>query len=115
MAQIATSNDHSLFPRPRTQFFLRLEAAGVMLRIDQDTRPTMAKMPTLASWELDLLRTVEHVVRLGHILRVDRHEILLEDGTIPLPPGYVVVHCAASGLQYPPLVPSGDTTRSGCR
>ena len=45
--------------------FLRLEAAGVMLRIDTDVVPTMAKTPTLGAWELDLLRTIEHVVRLG--------------------------------------------------
>ena len=37
--------------------FLRLEAAGVMLRIDTDVMPTMAKTPTLGAWELDLLRT----------------------------------------------------------
>jgi hypothetical protein len=29
--------------------FLRLEAAGVMLRIDKDVMPTMAKTPTLAA------------------------------------------------------------------
>ena len=39
--------------------FLRLEAAGVMLRIDRDVIPTMAKTPTLAAWELDLLRTID--------------------------------------------------------
>jgi hypothetical protein len=85
--------------------FLRLEAAGVMLRIDGGVVPTMAKTPTLATWELDLLRTVEHAVRLGHIERVTRREIALQEGSVPLPPGALVVHCAASGLQYPPLVP----------
>jgi hypothetical protein len=85
--------------------FLRLEAAGVMLRIDRDVMPTMAKTPTLGAWELDLLRTVEHVVRLGHVQGVTRHEIVLDGGTVPLPPGALVVHCAASGLAYPPLVP----------
>ena len=50
--------------------FLRLEAAGVMLRIDTDVVPTMAKTPTLGAWELDLLRTIENVVRLGHIKHV---------------------------------------------
>ena len=65
----------------------------------------MAKTPTLGAWELDLLRTVEHVVRLGHIKHVTRHEIVLDDGSVPLAPGSLVVHCAASGLQYPPLVP----------
>ena len=85
--------------------FLRLEAAGVMLRIDRDVMPTMAKTPTLAAWELDLLRTIENVVRLGHIRQVTGREIVLDAGSIPLPPGALVVHCAASGLQYPPLVP----------
>ncbi len=86
--------------------FLRLEAAGVMLRIDTDLVPTMAKTPTLGIWELDLLRTIENVVRLGHIKYVAASEIVLDDGVVPLAPGSLVVHCAASGLQYPPLVPA---------
>jgi NAD(P)-binding Rossmann-like domain len=85
--------------------FLRLEAAGVMLRIDRDVMPTMAKTPTLGVWELDLLRTIEHVVRLGHVKHVTRGEIVCDDGSVPLAPDSLVVHCAASGLQYPPLVP----------
>jgi hypothetical protein len=85
--------------------FLRLEAAGVMLRIDPDLVPTMAKTPTLGTWELDLLRSIENVIRLGHVKYVTSGEIVLERGAVPLPAGAVVVHCAASGLQYPPLVP----------
>jgi hypothetical protein len=85
--------------------FLRLEAAGVMLRIDRNVIPRMAKTPTLGEWELDQLRTIENVVRLGHIRHVTRHEIVLDDGSVPLAPGSLIVHCAASGLQYPPLVP----------
>jgi hypothetical protein len=85
--------------------FLRLEAAGVMLRIDPEVVPTMAKTPTLATWELDQLRTVENVVRLGHIKHVTRREVVFGEGSVRLPPGSLVVHCAASGLQYPPLVP----------
>src|SRR5690606_12167202 len=85
--------------------FLRLEAAGVMLRIDQDLVPTMAKTPTLGTWELDLLRTVENVVRLGHVKHVTAGELVLDRGTVPLPRGSLVVHAAASGLRYPPLVP----------
>ncbi|MEO6204799.1 MAG: FAD/NAD(P)-binding protein [Mycobacteriales bacterium] len=85
--------------------FLRLEDAGVMLRIDRDRLPTMAKTPTLGVWELDLLRTVEHVVRLGHIKHVTASEMVLDHGAVRLPPGALIVHCAASGLQYPPLVP----------
>jgi hypothetical protein len=85
--------------------FLRLEAAGVMLRLDESVVPTMAKTPTLATWELELLRTVQNVVRRGHIREVARREIRFGGGAIPLGPDSLIVHCAASGLQYPPLVP----------
>src|SRR4051794_183332 len=93
--------------------FLRLEAAGVMLRIDTDVVPTMAKTPTLGAWELDLLRTIENVVRLGHVKHVARGEIVLDHGSVPLERDSLVVHCAASGLAYPPLVPlwESDTIR----
>jgi hypothetical protein len=76
-----------------------------MLRIDTDVVPTMAKTPTLGAWELELLRTIEHVVRLGHIKEVTSNEIVLDHGSVPLPSDSLLVHCAASGLQYPPLVP----------
>jgi hypothetical protein len=85
--------------------FLRLEAAGVMLRIDPDVVPTMAKTPTLAGWELDLLRTVERVIRMGHVRHVARGELVMAGGVVPVARDALVVHCAASGLAYPPMVP----------
>ena len=85
--------------------FLRLEEAGVMLRIDRSLTPTMAKAPTLAQWELDQLRTIENVVRLGHLRRVERGRLVFGEGEVTTAQDAVVVHCAASGLQYPPLVP----------
>jgi hypothetical protein len=91
--------------RSPDEMFLRLEAADVMFRIDRDVVPTMAKTPTLGQWELDLLRTIERVVRLGHISNVSRSEIVFKKGSIPLAPHSLVVHCAASGLCYPQLIP----------
>ena len=93
--------------------FLRLEAADVLLRIDQSVTPTMAKTPTLAQWELDMLRTIENVVRLGHIKHVETSEIVFAGGVVSLPTDTVVVHCAAAGLRYPPVVPiwSDDAIR----
>jgi hypothetical protein len=85
--------------------FLRMEAAGVMLRIDPAVTPTMAKTPTLAHWELDQLRSIERVVRLGHIRGIEPGRIQLDDGDAAIHRNAVIVHCAASGLQYPPLVP----------
>jgi hypothetical protein len=85
--------------------FLRLEAAGVMVRIDQSVTPTMAKTPTIAPWEVDLLRGIENVVRLGHVRLAERARITLTDGDIRVARDALVVHCAASGLKYPPVVP----------
>lgn len=88
-----------------TDLFLRLEDAGIMLRIDRSVTPTMAKAPTLAEWELELLRSIENVVRLGHVRRVESGRLTLERGEVTIARDALVVHCAASGLQNPPLVP----------
>jgi hypothetical protein len=85
--------------------FFGMEEAGVMLRIDRSLTPTMAKTPTLAVWELEQLRTIEHVVRLGHVDHVVPGRLVLSEGEQNVAKDAVVVHCAASGLQYPPMVP----------
>jgi hypothetical protein len=85
--------------------FRRLEDAGVMLRIDRSVTPTMAKTPTLAQWELDRLRTIDQVVRLGHIRHVEPGRLVFADGEVATAKDALVVHCAAAGLQYPPLLP----------
>ena len=85
--------------------FLRLEDAGIVLRIDRTVMPTMAKTPTLASWELEQLRTLDNVLRRGHIQSVDRGRLTFADGSVTVADDAVVVHCAAPGLKYPPLVP----------
>ena len=76
-----------------------------MLRIDRSVMPTMAKTPTLATWELELLRTIEDVVRLGHIRSVTRGRIDLEHGSVSVADDALVVNCAADGLKIRPLVP----------
>jgi hypothetical protein len=85
--------------------FLALEDAGIMLRIDRSVTPTMAKAPTLGSWELELLRTISHVVRLGHVSSVARGRLTLADGSVAIAPDALVVNCAADGLKNQPLLP----------
>jgi hypothetical protein len=85
--------------------FLRMEDGGVMLRIDRSVIPTMAKTPTLAQWELERLRTIEDVVRLGHIRHVEPTRMVFSEGEVGTARDAVIVHCAASGLRYQPLVP----------
>jgi hypothetical protein len=65
----------------------------------------MAKAPTLGRWELDLLRSIEHVVRLGHIRTARRGHLDLDEGSVALADDALIVNCAADGLKNPPLVP----------
>ena len=85
--------------------FLRLEDAGIMLRVDRSVTPTMAKAPTLGTWELELLRGIENVVRQGHIDAVRRGRIDLAHGSVAIANDALVVNCAADGLKNPPRVP----------
>jgi hypothetical protein len=83
----------------------RLEAHGVVLRIDPAVEPTMLRGATASRGEVDELRRIENVVRLGHIKRVDADEITLEGGSIPTTREHLHVHCAAPGLSDRPPKP----------
>jgi NAD(P)-binding Rossmann-like domain len=85
--------------------FLALEEAGIMLRIDPTVTPTMAKAPTLGGWELELLRSVTNVVRLGHLRSVRPGHLELTGGSVDVAADALVVNCAADGLKNPPLLP----------
>jgi hypothetical protein len=87
------------------ELFLRMEDAGIMLRIDRSVVPTMAKAPTLGTWELEQLRSIDNVVRRGHIDTVGRGRIDLADGSVAVAADALVVNCAADGLKMRPRVP----------
>jgi len=85
--------------------FLRLESAGYCLRIDPQVLPTMFRGAVISEAEVALLRGIEDIVRMGHVRRITRDEIVLDRGRVPTSAGTVHVHCAASGLARPPLRP----------
>jgi len=76
----------------------QLEQDQVMVRTDRTVTPTMMRGATVSLRELEQLRRVEHVVRLGYVERIDRDEIVLAQGSIPTSPDRLHVHCAAPGL-----------------
>ena len=85
------------------QVFERLEDGQVMLRVDRSVQPTMLKGATASLGELDELRRIENVVRLGHVQRIGLDAITLEHGSIPTSPDHLHIHCASAGLSdHPP-------------
>jgi hypothetical protein len=87
------------------EIYERLEAHGVVLRVDPSVVPTMMKGATLSTAELAQLRQVDRVVRLGHVERIERDAIVLERGTVPTSPEHLHVHCATPGLSDRPPRP----------
>jgi len=85
------------------QAYERLEGHRVMMRIDRSVRPSMLKGATASLGELGELRRIGNVVRLGHVERIQRDTITLQQGSIPTSPGHLHVHCASAGLSdHPP-------------
>ncbi|MEM7611197.1 MAG: NAD(P)-binding protein [Pseudomonadota bacterium] len=91
--------------------FDRLEAAGVMVRIDQDVRPKMFHGATVSELELDALRRIKNIVRLGRVSAIESDRIVLDEGEIPTGPGQVHVDCSASAIPNLVMKPvfEGDT------
>lgn len=85
--------------------FARLEASGRLLRIDRDVEPTMYRCATVSAHELEQLRRVTDVVRLGRVRRVDRDALVLDRGQVDASPDDVLVDCTAVGLPSRPPLP----------
>ncbi|MEM1332613.1 MAG: NAD(P)/FAD-dependent oxidoreductase [Actinomycetota bacterium] len=81
-----------------TDMFDRLEASGYFLRLDPEHRPTMFHGATISQLELDELRRVRNVVRLGHVTRIEPDRIVLQEGEVPTSPNHVHVDCSASAI-----------------
>jgi NAD(P)-binding Rossmann-like domain len=84
------------------EVYEREEGAGIVFRTDQSVVPTMMKGATLSRGELEAIRRVTNVVRLGHVQRIETKQILLDDGAVPTTPAHLHVHCAAEGLRDNP-------------
>ena len=78
--------------------FARLEACERLIRVDPNVEATMFRGATFSTMEVDLLRSIENVVRLGRVRRLGSTEVVLDQGTIPAEPGEVFVDCTAVGV-----------------
>ena len=86
-----------------TDFVHRLEADGVMVRIDPDVEPGVFRGATISLGELEALRRIDNVVRLGRVRRIGTGQITFEGRTLSTDPKQVYVDCTAEGLR--PVAP----------
>lgn len=91
--------------------FLRLEACGMLLRIDPRRTPTMFHLATIAPGEVEVLRRIHDVVRLGRVQRIASNQVTLEQGSVPVMPDTLFIDCTASAVEPRPVQPifQGDS------
>lgn len=85
------------------EVFLRLEGLGQMLRIDPTQKPSMFHYATISTGELDMLRRVTRVIRMGRVQAIERSALVLDKGGVEMDPHTLYVDCTASAVT--PRVP----------
>ncbi|MEL6727930.1 MAG: NAD(P)-binding protein [Pseudomonadota bacterium] len=91
--------------------FDKVEAAGIFVRIDESVRPAMFHGATISDPELEELRKVKNVIRMGRIQRIEPDQIIMDDGVLPSDPDTLFVDCSACavGNSEETTVFQGDT------
>jgi hypothetical protein len=101
---VAESDDGAAFAR-------LLEDVGIFVRLDPAVEPETYRGATLSQLELESLRSIENVARLGRVLRAGADRITLEQGSIPSQAGEVLVDCTAAGTRATTLRPVFEPDR----
>ncbi len=91
--------------------FERLEAGGNLLRLDPAVPPTMYRCATVSQAELEQLRRIPNIVRMGRVESVRPGRVTLADGTVTVDGSALYVDCSADGLERRPPVPVFDGDR----
>ncbi|MBC5765623.1 NAD(P)-binding protein [Ramlibacter albus] len=80
--------------------FLRMEKTGQMLRIDPSRTPTMYHYAILSTGEVELLRSITQVIRMGRVESIEPGELVMQQGRAAMAPGTLYIDCTASALQF---------------
>lgn len=76
--------------------YARLEAAGCMVRFDENIWPTMFHAATISQPELEQLRRIKNIVRMGRVTALEADRIEMEEGTLETGPTHLHIDCSAS-------------------
>jgi NAD(P)-binding Rossmann-like domain len=85
--------------------FLRLEASGVMLRIDPTVKPTMFHYATMSTGEIEQLARIKNVIRHGRVTQINAKGVICEHGETAFPTNTLYVDCTASAVPPRATVP----------
>jgi hypothetical protein len=105
MEGIALDAEASANATDLEDLFARLSESGRLFLLERVPDATMYRGTMLSPAEVDALRTVEDVVRLGRVQRIERDRLVLDEGELDSGPDVLHVDCTARGLMDVPPVP----------
>jgi hypothetical protein len=105
MAGISLDAEAAAEARDVGDLFDRLEASGRLLRLDPSAHATMYRNTMLGPSEIDALRQIEDVVRLGRVQRVEAERMVLQRGEAHGGRDVLHIDCTARGLRDAPPIP----------
>lgn len=85
--------------------FDRLEACGVMLRIDPNVRPTIHRYATVSTGEVEQLARIKNVIRKGRVSSISLTKVVLEGGEEVFGKDTLFIDCSATAVEDRPAVP----------
>lgn len=78
------------------EIFLHLEKHGHMIRLDQNSLPSKFHYPTISQGEVDLLRQIENVIKIGRVTMVKPGLLQGVDGDAEVPIDSLFIDCTAT-------------------
>ena len=98
LAQLNAVNNNKL----ADEAFLNLEKIGHVFRLDKKIRPAKWKCATISKKELQTVRKIQNVIRMGRVKKVSKNNIFLERGRVQNSEKSIIVDCSACGLASRP-------------
>lgn len=94
-------------------FALRMEGAGIWMRLDRGVMPGIMHGPTVSEAEVARLREVRDVVRMGHVQRLESGRMTLAEGNVDAAPDTLYIDCTARALGHTDTQPIFSDARIG--
>ena len=94
--------DAQISAKDVNEAYLRLEEIGYFMRLTKDIWPTKMRAATISTKEMETIRTITNIIRLGRIDRIENDAIIFEQGaTLPTDANTLHIDCSAAGTNFP--------------
>jgi hypothetical protein len=80
----------------------KILGTGVLQLLDTEVEPTMWHCATVSKAELEALRGIKSVVRMGHVKRITRTQVTLDNGSYTPNPDTLYIDCTACAITKRP-------------